>query len=64
MLNLLNVLNSLVHYKLYLVSKVAGKMRANKYLEPENFRGKGGRGTSKVKVKRCLAFTENEFEVS
>lgn len=38
-------------------------MRANSRLEAENFRGEGGRAVSKVKKKRCLAFTENEFEV-
>lgn len=45
------------------MSKVAGKMRANSRLEAENFRGEGGRAVSKVKKKRCLAFTENEYEV-
>lgn len=52
---------SLVHYKLYLVSKVAAKARANSDLKPENFRGEGGPRTSKK--KRLLNFTENEFEV-
>lgn len=54
---------SLTHYKLYLVSKVAAKIRGDDGLEPENFRGEGGPQTSKKKKKRCLNFSENEFEV-
>lgn len=57
------VVYSLVHYKLYLVSKVAGKVRADASLKPENFRGEGSSRTSAKKKKRCLNFTENEFEV-
>ncbi len=54
---------SLTHYKLYLVSKVAAKIRGDDGLEPENFRGEGDPQTSKKKKKRCLNFSENEFEV-
>lgn len=54
---------SLTHYKLYLVSKVAAKIRGDDDLEPENFRGEGGPQTSKKKKERCLSFSENEFEV-
>lgn len=54
---------SLTHYKLYLVSKVSAKIRGDSGLEPENFRGEGGPQTSKKKKKRCLNFSENEFEV-
>lgn len=57
-----DVLISLTHYKLYLVSKVAAKMNGDDDLEPENFRGEGTQ-TSKKKKKRCLNFSENEFEV-
>lgn len=54
----------MTHYKLYLVSKVAAKIRGDDDLEPENFRGEGGPQTSKKKKKRCLNFSENEFEVT
>lgn len=53
---------SLTHYKLYLVSKVAAKINGDDDLQPENFRGEGAQ-TSKKKKKRCLNFSENEFEV-
>lgn len=53
---------SLTHYKLYLVSKVAAKINGDDDLEPANFRGEGAQA-SKKKKKRCLNFSENEFEV-
>lgn len=53
----------MVHYKLYLLCRVTAKVRADDKLEPENFRGEGGPQNSKRKKKRCLNFTENEFEV-
>lgn len=53
----------MTHYKLYLVSKVAAKINGDDDLEPENFRGEGAQ-TSKKKKKRCLNFSENEFEVT
>lgn len=52
-----------MHYKLYLVSKVAAKVRADASLEPENFRGEGTAQMSAKKKKKCLNFTDNEFEV-
>ncbi|CBJ28106.1 expressed unknown protein [Ectocarpus siliculosus] len=57
-----HLFHSLTHYKLYLVSKVSAKIRGDSGLEPENFRGEGGPHTSKKKKKRCLNFSENEFE--
>lgn len=57
------MMHSLVHYKLYLVSKVSEKMRSDNGLEPENFRGIGGPRTSKKKKKLLLNFSENEYEV-
>eukprot|EP00752_Nemacystus_decipiens_P012494 g11066.t1 len=56
-----HLFHSLTHYKLYLVSKVAAKINGDDDLEPENFRGEGVQ-TSKKKKKRCLNFSENEFE--
>ncbi|CAM9338703.1 unnamed protein product, partial [Scytosiphon promiscuus] len=57
-----HLFHSLTHYKLYLVSKVAAKVRGNDGLEPENFRGEGGGKGSKKRNKRGLRFSECEFE--
>ncbi|CAN0306250.1 unnamed protein product [Pylaiella littoralis] len=57
-----HLFHSLTHYKLYLVSKVAAKVRGDGGLEPENFRGKGGPQITKSAKKRCLNFSENEYE--
>lgn len=43
------------------MSKVAAKVRADASLVPENFRGVGS--GKEAKKKKCLNFTENEFEV-